>query len=192
MPKKIDEKLHILCPYRGYIAAAKIMGPIVQPLQVYKSAVVQILLSGAEVHEYDPKTKETIKLTLTNINNPNRFGDAKKVPVVATPVEPVEKTGVHVTPVIEELPVAQVSQTPEVETETEAETKVESDNTAVVTEEPVVEESTTVQAQEDLVVFEYNEDGTVNETVIDWAKYTKSQRKAIRAQINTHNASLTN
>ena len=52
MPKKIEETLHILTPYRGYIAPAKLMGPIVHPLPVTKSVAVQILMLGAKVFEY--------------------------------------------------------------------------------------------------------------------------------------------
>ena len=96
MPKKIEEKLHILSPYRGYLAPISIMGPIVHPLIVEKSAVAKILMSGAEVYEYIPHTKKTLKLTLTNLNNPNRYTelDEKVAEVTPVTVTPVTRTGV--------------------------------------------------------------------------------------------------
>ena len=98
MPKKIEEKLHILSPYRGYLASANIMGPIVHPLVVEKSVVAKILMSGADVYEYLPHNKKTLKLTLTNINDPNRYDELneKVVDVAPVTVAPVMRTGVPV------------------------------------------------------------------------------------------------
>lgn len=171
MPKKVEEKIYILCPYRGYIAAAKIMGPIVHPLQVDKTVAIKMLMTGAEVHEYDPKTKETIKLTINSINDPKRFWNAKHPVTNGTPVNTVVKTGVQVgIPKVEKV------------------TEPEPESTEPTIEETVQELETKEATQ--LVTFEYNEDGTVNENVINWSMYTKSQRKAIRAQITAHNASV--
>lgn len=170
MPKKIEEKIHILSPSRAYLAAANVMGPIVHPLIVDKSIAVKILMSGAEVYEFIPKTKKTLKLTLGNINDPNRYAVTEEVVVKPepTPVAPVTRTGV---PNIVE-PVVKVDPTP--------------------AEEPVVEETVVEDAPQEtaLIEFEYNEDGTVDETKIEWGKYSKNQRKEIRAQINQHNNSL--
>ena len=55
MPKKVEEMLYILCPSRAYLYPAKIMGPIVHPLKLSKTAVIQLLMSGAEVYEFIPK-----------------------------------------------------------------------------------------------------------------------------------------
>ena len=178
MPKKIEEKIHILSPSRAYLAAAKVMGPIVHPLLVDKSVAVNILMSGAEVYEYLPKTKKTLKLTLGNINDPNRYNELEntKPEVNTTPVTPVMRNGV---PNIVETEV--ISESTTIENESTEETPVE--ETTVVDDAP--------QESDSSIVFEYNEDGTVDESKIEWGSYTKNQRKEIRAQINQHNSSLT-
>lgn len=169
MPKKIEEKLHILCTSRAYLAPAKVMGPIVHPLLVTKSVAVQLLMSGAEVFEYVPESKKTFKLTLGNINNPSRYDAIKEPAPEEIPVEPVERNGVPtiVTPISEPAP-------------EEGETSTEAAPSADVVEEVVVAN----------IVFTYNEDGTVDESGIIWNNYSKNQRKAIRARINEYNASM--
>ena len=183
MPKKIEEKIHILSPTRAYLAPAKVMGPIVHPLLVDKRVAVQILMNGAEVHEYIPQNKKTIKLTLANINDPKRYENVipKVIKEAAPAVEPVKRMGVpNVKPPVEPV----------------VETKVEE---ATVASEPTIEPTVEVESaiteeapQKSIfaLTFEYNEDGTVDETKIEWNKYSKNQRKEIRAQINRHNESL--
>lgn len=173
MPKKSVDMIHIMCPSRAYLAPAKVMGPIVHPLKVAKTVAVQLLMSGAEVYEYVPASKETIRLTLGNINDDSRYNSLKEPTAEEIPVEPVKQAGV---PVVEEpAPVVEPVAEPVVE----------------VVEEVV---SATIDNGEDDVVgglvFSYNEDGTVDESTIVWSKYSKSQKKAIRARINEYNASL--
>ena len=190
MPKKIEETIHILCQSRGYLAPAKIMGPIVRPLLVAKSVAVQLLMIGAEVYEYVPKTKQTIKLTLTNINNPDRYKVVAK-PTEETSVTPVMKMGVpKVAPMVEE-------ETQVVAEPVEEIAAVEVSETSDVEEVKEVEETVAAPADTDEstspedITFTYNEDGTVDESTIVWSNYTKNQRKAIRARINEHNATIT-
>ena len=188
MPKKIEEKIYILSPSRAYLAPAKVMGPIVHPMLVTKIVAVNILMNGAELYEYIPKTKDTLKLTLGNINDPNRYAVLNKKNTAETkaiPVEPVTRNGV---PNVEKSEHIQ-EPIPEV-----GEKVAEPEQTSNVVDEPVTPVAEVVEPEEDVVaklVFEYNEDGTVNETVINWGDYTKNQRKAIRVRINEHNASLT-
>ena len=202
MPKKIEEKIHILSPSRGYLAAANIMGPIVHPLIVDKSVAAKILMSGAEVYEYIPSTKNTLKLTLGNINDPNRYTalEPKVTEKPFTPVAPVTKTGVpNVTPPVVTEPEPEQKQDTEEEKDIEEPAaEEETEDTATANEEvhavdvTVTAADETAQVSTDAFVFEYNEDGTIDETNIDWASYSKNQRKEIRAQINAHNASLQN
>ena len=204
MPKKIEEKLHILSPYRGYLAPVNIMGPIVHPLVVEKSIVAKILMSGAEVYEYIPHTKQTLKLTLANINNPKRHSELNEKVIEVTPVTvaPVTRTGV---PTIEpevkaEEVTAPVVEEPTTSTEVEESTapaEVEesatpADNDDATEEESEIETDNETETQQPATTFEfeYNEDGTIDENKIEWSKYSKNQRKEIRAQINQHNASL--
>ena len=163
MPKKVEEMLYILCPSRAYLYPAKIMGPIVHPLKLSKTAVIQLLMSGAEVYEFIPKTKKTIKLTLGNINNPNRYESAiETTEVEEKPVEPVVRKGV-----------------PNLVTIDASSSEEESDTAFI-----------NGHVQSDPVIFEYNEDGTVDESKIEWSKYSKNERKEIRRLINEKNESL--
>ena len=173
MPKKIEEYLYILSPTRAYLNAVKIMGPIVHPLYVSKKAVTRLLMSGAEVYEYIPKTKNTIKLTLSNINNSNRYNNVETSVEVVPPVETIVKPGVTITPV-----------QPQVETPAPVETAEKSSE----------EVSTTTDSNDvtSFITFEYNEDGTIDESNIVWTSYTMNQRKAIRAYINANNEQVMN
>ena len=128
MPKKFEEKIHILSPTRAYFAPAKVMGPIVHPLLVEKKVAVQILMSGAEVHEYIPQNKKTIKLTLTNINDPHRYDTIlpKVVKDAAPAIDPVLKHGVPMTGTLNLHPVKPAINEPKVEE-------------PVIVSEPVVE-----------------------------------------------------
>ena len=178
MPKKIEEKIHILSPTRAYLAPAKVMGPIVHPLLVDKKIAVQILMNGAEVHEFIPQNKKTIKLTLANINDSHRYDGVlpEIVKEVAPAVEPVKRMGVpNITPPAEPVVI---------------ETVVEESNIEPVTEDEINPTKEVSQKLISTVAFEFNEDGTVDETKIEWNKYSKNQRKEIRAQINLHNESL--
>jgi len=195
MPKKIEERLNILSPYRGFIAPINMMGPIVHPLPVDKSKVAKIIASGAKVYEFIPKTKETIELTLSNLNNPDRYNSVKAQEEVKAetkpepiPVEPVTKVGV---PKIE-TPVEVIEEAAEEETPVEeivTEEVIEEAPTEETVEESIVEEET-AEKDNELITFQYNEDGTVDESVIDWSKYTKNERKSIRTLINEHNSSI--
>ena len=187
MPKKVEERLHILSPSRGYISPAKIMGPIVHPLNVSKSVAVQILMTGAKLYEYIPETKGTIELTLENINNPHRC-DNHIIPTVAEPVEPVKKSGVPnaVTTEID------TKQEPVVETsESTEDAEPEKIEQVVEPVEEVVEETPKANVIE-TITFTYKEDGSIDDSTIDWNSYSKNDRKAIRAHITQYNAALVN
>ena len=174
MPKKVEEMMYILSPSRAYLAPVRVMGPIVHPLKTSRSNVVQMLLNGTEVHQYFPDTKETLKLTLTNIKDPDRYKKAfQNTPIKAeNPVIPQFKEPITrvVTP--------EKNETPEIKEETPApEAKEE--------EIPNTEEK-----EFNLIEFEFNEDGTVNETNIHWSNFTKNQRREIRMEITKINDSI--
>ena len=176
MPKKVEEMMYILSPSRAYLAPVRVMGPIVHPLKTSRSNVVQMLLNGTEVHQYFPDTKETLKLTLTNIKDPDRYKKAfQNTPIKAeNPVIPQFKEPITrvVTP--------EKNETPEIKEETS-------------TPAPEVKEEeipTTEEKKFDLIEFEFNEDGTVNETNIPWSNFTKNQRREIRMEITKINDSI--
>ena len=192
MPKKVEEMMYILSPSRAYLAPVRIMGPIVHPLKTSRSNVVQMLLNGTEVHQYFPDTKETLKLTLTNIKDPDRYKKAfqntptkAESPVLPQYKEPITKVVKAENPVIPQFK----------ETITKVVTP-EKNETSEIKEETSVPEAkeeeipTTEEEKFNLIEFEFNEDGTVNETNIPWSNFTKNQRREIRMEITKINDSI--
>lgn len=194
MPKKVEEMMYILSPSRAYLAPVRVMGPIVHPLKTSRSNVVQMLLNGTEVHQYFPDTKETLKLTLTNIKDPDRYKKAfqntptkAESPVLPQYKEPITKVVKAENPVIPQFKetitkvvTPEKNETPEIKEETSTpapETKEE-------------EIPTTEEKKSNLIEFEFNEDGTVNETNIPWSNFTKNQRREIRMEITKINDSI--
>ena len=173
MPKPREEYLYILVSNHGYLAPLKMMGPVVRPIKVPKKIVCQLIMNGCTVYEYIPFSKETVKLTYENINDPHRLDgitvevpEVKPVVDMTPPPEPVveeTKSEPEPIPVPEELENIQI---PEVQPAPN------------VIERPDPQD----------YIFEYNEDGTVNESVIDWKSFTdKTERRAIRTRINEIN-----
>ena len=186
MPKKVEEMMYILSPSRAYLAPVRVMGPIVHPLKTSRSNVVQMLLNGTEVHQYFPDTKETLKLTLTNIKDLDRYKKAfQNTPIKAeNPVIPQFKEPITrvVTP--------EKSETPDIKEEISApEIKEEETPTPEAKEEEI---PTTEEKKSNLIEFEFNENGTVNETNIPWSNFTKNQRREIRMEITKINDSIQN
>lgn len=177
MPKKIDEQMYILSTSRAYLTYIGVMGPIVHPLKVSKSAVVKTIMSGAEVYEFIPKTKKTLKLTLGNINNPDRYEELKTEEEVAQRIiAPIEKPGV---PVKTADPIKAPDGTP-IE-------NLESNEVTPPNKEPIEDNSDAEVATEFTMPEFIIDDGKVNESNIMWSSYTKSQRREIRAKINEIN-----
>ena len=194
MPKKVEEMMYILSPSRAYLAPVRIMGPIVHPLKTSRSNVVQMLLNGTEVHQYFPDTKETLKLTLTNIKDPDRYKKAfqntptkAESPVLPQYKEPITKVVKAENPVIPQFKetitkvvTPEKNETPEI--------KEETSTSAPETKEEEI--PTTEEKKSNLIEFEFNEDGTVNETNIPWSNFTKNQRREIRMEITKINDSI--
>lgn len=194
MPKKVEEMMYILSPSRAYLAPVRIMGPIVHPLKTSRSNVVQMLLNGTEVHQYFPDTKETLKLTLTNIKDPDRYKKAfqntptkAESPVLPQYKEPITKVVKAENPVIPQFKetitkvvTSEKNETPEI--------KEETSTSAPETKEEEI--PTTEEKEFNLIEFEFNEDGTVNETNIPWSNFTKNQRREIRMEITKINDSI--
>lgn len=162
-----NEKIHILCRTRAFIEPLKLMGPIVHPLYVEKSAVLRMVYAGLDVYEYIPATKNTIKLTVQNINKANRLEEAK-APVNTKTPEPVE------------VKTAPTVKTPEV---------VKVPTVPVEPKKEEVKEGPWFNKPVD-ITFEYTSENLVDESKIDWTKYSKEERKIIRGMINAHNDSV--
>ena len=177
MPKKVSEPLRIICTDRAYLEPLKVMGPIVHPVCVDKKIVFDLLMRGAHVKEYYPNEKVYLDLTVTNLNDADRFAKAFPNLISASVNEPIyrsEKSGVH----------------------TETETP---NNNTPVQDDPISKESThtTDTPENNLPVsdadfaksinYSYNENGIVNESTINWKEMTKGQRRAVRAEIDRLN-----
>lgn len=196
MPKKVEEMMYILSPSRAYLAPVRIMGPIVHPLKTSRSNVVQMLLNGTEVHQYFPDTKETLKLTLTNIKDPDRYKKAfQNTPIKAeSPVLPQYKESITKVVKAENPVIPQFKETiTKVVTPEKNETPEIKEETSTSAPETKEEEiPTTKEEKFNLIEFEFNEDGTVNETNIPWSNFTKNQRREIRMEISKINDSIQN
>lgn len=194
MPKKVEEMMYILSPSRAYLAPVRVMGPIVHPLKTSRSNVVQMLLNGTEVHQYFPNTKETLKLTLTNIKDPDRYKKAfQNTPIKAeSPVLPQYKESITKVVKAENPVIPQFKETiTKVVTPEKSETpEIKEETSTSVPETKEEEIPTTEEEKFNLIEFEFNEDGTVNETNIPWSNFTKNQRREIRMEITKINDSI--
>lgn len=182
MPKKSEEMMYILSPSRAYLAPLHLMGPIVHPIKTSKSSVVQLLLAGTEVHEYYPKTKRTLQLTLTNINNPDRYNQYFHESTI-----PVE------TPVIPQQQKVIIDESKNIINPVNN-TNNDNDNqdNQEYTEIEIPKETPTTETPSININFTLKEDGTVDESAINWASMTKNQRREVRKQINNINEKVTN
>lgn len=173
MPKPIEESLYILVHNRGYLAPLKMTGPVLRPILVPKTIARNLIMNGCDVYEYVPNSEYTVKLTPTNINDPHRL-DGIAISVANTKKPMVKNNEPKITPEIEKLKAVQVPVPDEIRD----------------LNIPKVQPATVIadQPNPEDYIFEYNEDGTVNESVIDWGKFTnKTVRRAIRNRITAIN-----
>ena len=95
--KKRSDKIYVRVIRNGYIPQLGIQGPIPNPIKISRGTAHSMIVAGIEVHEVDPKTKITKKLTVENV-----FEDAPSAPVKepvpekkpSDPVKPIELNGV--------------------------------------------------------------------------------------------------
>lgn len=115
MYKKTDE-IFVRINKGGFIPYIGICGPIPNPIKVKTEICLKLVNAGIDVHQFDPVTKKTIKLTRENVFDDNKFGKKKeevKQPAndqkqVENHVQPMEFKGVQkpVEPVDVETPSA--------------------------------------------------------------------------------------
>ena len=96
---------------RGYIAPLFQDGPIVMPITIDDSTVLELVRRGYSVFEVNTNLNKKIQLTMSNINSQTRFSDASATPVpsigtsingIGTPVAPT--TG-STTPIVQPVAV---------------------------------------------------------------------------------------
>lgn len=73
--KPASDLIYVRVLRNGYIPQLGICGPIPNPIQITRGKAYSMINDGIEVHEFDPKTKETVKLTVQNV-----FGDGTSAP----------------------------------------------------------------------------------------------------------------
>lgn len=170
MPKPVEEQIYILVSDRGYLAPLKMTGPVVRPIKVPKSIAAKLVMNGCTVYEYDIESKMTVKLTFENINDSSRLDEIRATIPAEEPVK-VE------TPAPENVVVVESEPDP-------IEIPKEAENAPAVEPAPNVFD----RLKPEDYVFDYNEDGTVDETNINWSKFSdKEERRAIRARIKAIN-----
>lgn len=73
MPYNRNTLIYILTPKVSYIPPLRQNGPITNPLRVPCRVVEKCLQIGVPISEYDPNTKQVIKLTPLNLYDDKKF-----------------------------------------------------------------------------------------------------------------------
>lgn len=199
MPRPAPEpKICVTVNYRGWIEFLKVMGPVVHPISITEKKALSMVMAGLDVVEHFGNGM-TIKLTLENIRDHNRYHDTS---AVQAPVE--KKTGVPVTPPTsyapkpDKKPAPAPAPEPKPEPAPIPEEVVTAPPTAIQTvpgvpvtgatepAEETTEEETGLLAK-DYVFEKFNKNGSVDETVIPWQSFSKNQRRLLRERINKLN-----
>lgn len=103
-----SDQIYILTKRTGYLHQLRMYGPIVNPLKCPVSLCMSLLISGVELFQFDPVTKNVVELNLENLLDDNKFGTkeepvVEEEPVMQAIVEEVS-AGVVIEPVkVEEL-----------------------------------------------------------------------------------------
>lgn len=170
-----NDHIYIRTNYRGFVGPLMQSGPIVNPLMCKISDVIQLIMSGMEIQQYDPKTKQSIILNMDNVWDDAKFSPKTKEETlgIANSVTPKVITG---TPKIE----TSVVEEPKTE-ETPVEVKEEVKDVVV---DPVVDVPPT--ADKETVVVE-NTTNSTEVTSNSQTHLTKSQRKALRREQQKQN-----
>ena len=156
----MKEKIFIKTNRIGFIPQLGIQGPIVNPYPTTRSVAKAMIVSGIQVFEVKPDTKEVIELTLQNVF-PGEGDSVKTAPdlpaspkagVTTDPVKPVDLKGVAA-PVKEPIkvdpePVKVEDAKPEEISGTEKKPELKEDPVAETTQETVSEEATKADESE--------------------------------------------
>ena len=74
----------------GYIPYINMCGPIPNPIKVSTAICLKLVNAGIDVHQYDPVTKESVKLTRENVFNDAKFAKRKVVNTANTKAQTVK------------------------------------------------------------------------------------------------------
>lgn len=81
-----EDKIFVKIIKNGYIPFIGMCGPIPNPIKIPTGTCLQMITAGIDVFEVNPDTKETVKLTVTNVFDDNKFG--KKSNPIESPKQP--------------------------------------------------------------------------------------------------------
>ena len=91
----------------GYIMPITMDGPIVSPIAIDDRTVFNLVRRGYNVVEVDTANAKSVKLTIDNFNDPNRFGETVPVqPIFTTTGAAIDGEATPVIPVSDNMPIA--------------------------------------------------------------------------------------
>lgn len=165
------EYMYILCNYNGYLHEIKQYGPIVHPAKVKKSEAVAMMIAGAPIVVYDPATKMTYPLTLDTMNN---------IPVNSQIEKPIEETVLNGAPKgAGDLGISKtIRYEPKVQINIQDVIDEQKENVEVT---PVKEDN----HDSKIPVADLITNPELQESDVMWSNYSKSERRQIRAHINS-------
>lgn len=117
--KKRNEEIFVKVLRNGFIPQLGICGPIPNPIKITRGVAHSMIVAGLKVFEFNPKTKETVELTVDNVfantaevkKDDVTINNVKPTPVkVAEPIKAVTFNGVKVSDKVEEKPVEKVEE----------------------------------------------------------------------------------
>lgn len=87
MYKNTDE-IMVIFPKNQYIPPFHMNGPLASPRRCSLADVYTCVCAGVEVHQYDPNTKATVKITAANVYDDNKFANINPATgAVKTPLD---------------------------------------------------------------------------------------------------------
>lgn len=89
----------------AYIRELTMDGPIMTPVVLDDNIVYNMVIRGYAVEEINPSLNKSIRLTLANFSDPNRFGETASVPLAKPEGSPVVEVATPVTTVSSNGPV---------------------------------------------------------------------------------------
>ena len=73
-----NDQIFIMTKRTGYIPQLRTYGPIVNPMKCPSSLCLSMLTAGVELHEFNPKTRAVVKLTVNNLYDKDKFKNEEK------------------------------------------------------------------------------------------------------------------
>lgn len=177
--------MYITTTYMGYLSAIKQHGPIVHPAKVKKEEAIALMMAGAPIIVHDPATKMTYPLTMDTMNKTVKEATYKiPEPIKVTKLEGAPK-GVGDFGISKQHQDAEPKVVPDLNkviAEQETAKQIVEEFTVVSENTEEIHEETKMTANEVIEKINLHE---ITESDIKWSDYTKSERRQIRAALNS-------